>query len=151
MVMRFMGLDSEFFEKVFVAFDGGLEASDNLCAADTVPVVTIAAVGLGFGKSANEDREPAVGKSDQVMQCFFHGYRLGERGERVKEKNKLILKAGRKGRIHWGKRGEINSRKTTGEGENRIFESGRAGKTRLAKGYLGLQGSDDETGAMDES
>jgi len=26
-----------------------------------------------------------------------------------------------------------------------------AGKTRLAKGYLGLQGSDDETGAMDES
>jgi len=68
-----MGLDSEFFEKVFVAFDGRLEASDNLCASDTVPVVTIAAVGLGFGKSADEDREPAVRESDQVMQCFVHG------------------------------------------------------------------------------
>jgi hypothetical protein len=80
----FHGLDSEFFEKVFIAFSGGLEASDNLGAADTVPIVTIAAIGLGFGKSANEDREPAVGKSDQVMQCFFHADRLGDGAERVK-------------------------------------------------------------------
>jgi len=59
-----MGLDSEFFEQVFVAFDGRLEASDDFCAADTVPVVTIAAVGLGFGESANEDCEPSVGEAD---------------------------------------------------------------------------------------
>jgi len=83
-VIRFMGLDSKFLEKVFVAFDGGLEASDDLCATDTVPVVTIAAIGLRFRESADEDREPAVRESDQVMQCFVHGYRLGERGERVK-------------------------------------------------------------------
>jgi hypothetical protein len=102
-VIRFMGLDSKLFEKVFVAFDGRPEAPDNLCAADTVPVVTVTAIGLRLGHGANEDREPAVGKPDQVMQRFFHGFRLGERGERVKEKNKLILKAGRKGRIHWGK------------------------------------------------
>ena len=73
MVIRFMGLDSEFLEKVFVAFDGGLEAPDNLCAADTVPIVTIAAISLGFRESADDYREPAIGKSDQVMQCFVHG------------------------------------------------------------------------------
>jgi hypothetical protein len=26
-----------------------------------------------------------------VMQCFFHGYRLGERGERVKRKIENIF------------------------------------------------------------
>ena len=59
-VRRFMGLDSKLFEKVFVAFNGRSKASDNLCASDTVPIVTIAAVGLRFGESANEDCEPAV-------------------------------------------------------------------------------------------
>jgi hypothetical protein len=32
--------------------------------------------------------------------------RLGDGAEGVKEKRKLILKAGRKGRFHWGKWGE---------------------------------------------
>ena len=32
-----------------------------------------------------------------------------------------------------------------------ILRGGKRGKTRLAKGYLGLQGSDDESGTMDES
>lgn len=54
-------------------------------------------------------------------------------------------------RIHWGKRAKIFDRGTTGGVKNRFFERGKRGKTRLAKGYLGLQGSDDETGAMDES
>ena len=53
-------LDSKLFEKVFVAFNGRREASDNLCATDTVPVVTVAAIGLRFGEGANENREPAV-------------------------------------------------------------------------------------------
>jgi len=34
---------------------------------------------------------------------FIAEDRLGERGERVKEKNKLIFRKVRKGRIHWGK------------------------------------------------
>ena len=53
--------------------------------------------------------------------------------------------------FHWGKCVKIFESGTTGEVENGVFGGGRAGKTRLAKGYLGLQGSDDETGAMDES
>ena len=35
--------------------------------------------------------------------------------------------------------------------EKATGEEGKRGKTRLAKGYLGLQGSDDESGTMDES
>jgi hypothetical protein len=34
---------------------------------------------------------------------FIAADRLGDGAEGVKEKNKLIFKAGRKGRIHWGK------------------------------------------------
>ena len=64
---RFMGLDSKFFKQVFVAFDGRREASDNLCASDTVPVVTATAIGLRFGQCANENRETAVWQADQVM------------------------------------------------------------------------------------
>ena len=79
------------------------------------------------------------------MKRFFIGKdRLEERGERVKGKNKFILRESGKVRIHWGKRG-----KTTG-GEN-DWRKGKRGKTRLAKGYLGLQGTGDESGAMDES
>jgi hypothetical protein len=63
-VGRFIGSNSEFFEQIFVAFDGRMEASDNLCATDTIPVVTIAAIGLRFGDSADEDRKPAVWEPD---------------------------------------------------------------------------------------
>lgn len=59
-----MGLDSKFFEKVFIAFDGRSKASDYLCAADTVPIVTATAIGLRFGESANENRETAVWQAD---------------------------------------------------------------------------------------
>jgi hypothetical protein len=44
--------------------------------------------------------------------------------------------------------GKIFERRTTGEVKNRIFERGRAGKTRLAKGYLGLQGTWHEREGM---
>ena len=81
LMVRRMGLDSEFFEQVFVAFDGRLEASDDFCAADTVPIVTIAAVGLGFGESANEDCEPSVGEADQVVKRFCHGVTMGNGAE----------------------------------------------------------------------
>ena len=62
-----MGLDSKLFEKVFIAFNGRSKASDNLCATDTVPIVTVATIGLRFGEGANEDREPAVRQADQVV------------------------------------------------------------------------------------
>jgi len=79
MVTCFMGLDSKFLEEIFVAFDGRWEASDDFCAADTIPIVTIAAIGLRFRESANEDREPAVRESDQVMQCFVHADTMGRK------------------------------------------------------------------------
>jgi hypothetical protein len=37
---------------------------------------------------------------------FIAEDRLGGDVERVKEKNKLVFKAGRKGQIHWGKWGK---------------------------------------------
>jgi len=77
---------------------------------------------------------------------FFHGYRLGEREERVKEKNKLIFKAGRKGRIHWGKWGEINSRKAIREGENRSCNGRRNGQSSQDDG----QAMEERNGAVSQ-
>ena len=47
--------------------------------------------------------------------------------------------------------GKIFERGTTGDAKIEFLRGGNGGKTRLAKGYLGLQGSDDESGTMDES
>jgi hypothetical protein len=46
---------------------------------------------------------------------FIDGDRLGLGVERVKEKNKIILRESGKVRIHWGKRGKTTGEKTTGE------------------------------------
>ena len=54
-------------------------------------------------------------------------------------------------RIPWGKCVKIFERGTTGDAKIENLRGGKGRKTRLAKGYLGLQGSEDETGAMDES
>ena len=51
----------------------------------------------------------------------------------------------------WGKCVKIFDRGTTGEVNFRFLRGGKRGKTRLAKGYLGLQGTGDESGTMDES
>ena len=51
----------------------------------------------------------------------------------------------------WGKCVKIFERGTTGDAKIENLRGGNEGKRGIAKGYLGLQGSDDETGAMDES
>ena len=76
------------------------------------------------------------------MQRFIHGFRLGLGVERVKGKVKFILRESGKVRIHWGKRGK------TKEGKGEQGEEGKRGKTRLAKRYLGLQGTWHEREGM---
>jgi hypothetical protein len=64
---------------------------------------------------------------------FFHGYRLGERGERVKRKIENIFEREKNAGFIGGNEGKIFETRTTGEVENRIFESGRAELQRTAQ------------------
>jgi hypothetical protein len=59
--------------------------------------------GLGCSLGLNQDLANGL--------LFFHGFRLEERRERVKEKNKIILRECGKVRIHWGKRGKTEEGK----------------------------------------
>ena len=48
----------------------------------------------------------------------------------------------------WGKRAKIFDRGTTGDAKIENLRGGKRGKTRLAKGYLGLQGTWHEREGM---
>ena len=63
----------------------------------------------GVGHDLKEERE----------EFSFHGFRLEERGERVKEKINLFLRESGKVRIHWGKR------RKTKEGKGEQGEEGK--------------------------
>ena len=67
---------------------------------------------------AEENQEESIacdsvgnGLEKEREEFSFHGFRLEERGEGVKEKNKIILRESGKMRIHWGKRGKTEEGK----------------------------------------
>ena len=53
--------------------------------------------------------------------------------------------------IYSGKRAKIFERRKTGGVDFEILRGEMERKGRIAKGYLGLQGTGDESGTMDES
>jgi hypothetical protein len=76
---------------------------------------------------------------------FFHGFRLGERGERVKINFVFSFeRIGEKAGFIGENEGKIFETRTTGEVQFGVL----SGETWLAKDYLGLQGTWHEREGM---